>query len=199
MNVLISGAEYIIRVMEKKGYKVFKNPSGYDLNIVGIRTADTLANRFNDWICLFYLLDGHWNFFAFPGTTDPGTFYREKPLNIKGTAILKPGQYRGMWKIGEHKGQKAFVQAKVCTVYRDANRDNILDTEGMEEDTGYFGINGHRSNSEKASLQVDNWSAGCQVWQDPFHHAFAVSLGEAAKKKFGNSFTYTLLTEKDFK
>lgn len=197
--ITISGAEHIIRIMERKGYKVFKNASGYDLNLVGIRTADMTANSFNDWLCVFYLFDGHWNFFAFPATTDPGTFYRENPINVKGTAILKPGQYRGMWKIGKHKGQKAFVQAKPCTVYRDANRDNILDTEGMEEDTGYFGINGHRSNAIKASLQVDKWSGGCQVWQDPFQHFFAISLGEAAVKKFGNSFTYTLLTEKDFK
>ena len=199
MNVLISGAEHVIRVMERKGHKVFKNSSGHDLNLVGIRTADMSANKFNDWLCAFYLFDGHWNFFAFPVTTDPGTFYRENPINVKGTAILKPGQYRGMWKIGKHKGYKALQQNKPVTVYRDADRDKNIDTKGQDEQEGMFGINCHRSNSARASTQVDRWSAGCQVFQDPDHFAFLLKLCDRGSKKFGNSFTYTLLTEKDFK
>ena len=197
--IKISGVEHIIRVMEKKGHKVFKDPSGHDLNIIGIRTADTAANRFNDYLCVFYLFDGHWNFFAFPATTDPGTFYRENPINVKGTAILKPGQYRGMWKIGRHKGYKALQQNKPATVYRDADRDKNIDVEDQEEQTGMFGINCHRANSAKASTQVDKWSAGCQVFQDPDHYNFLLNLCQRGADKFGNSFTYTLLIEKDFK
>lgn len=45
-----------------------------------------------------------WNYFVFPATTDPGTFYRENPLSVKGTAIMKPGQYRGAYMIGRHRG-----------------------------------------------------------------------------------------------
>ena len=41
--ITISGVEHIIRIMEGKGYKVFKNPSGHDLNIVGIRMGDISA------------------------------------------------------------------------------------------------------------------------------------------------------------
>lgn len=197
--IYISGAERIIKIMERKGYKVFKNPTGHDLNIVGIRTGDLSANAFNDWLCVFYLFDGHWFFVAFPITTDPGTFYREHPLNVKGTAILKPGQYRGMWKIGKHKGYKALQQNKSAVVYRDANRDNILDISGQEQERGLFGINCHRSNSEKASIQIDKWSAGCQVFQDPDHFSFLLKLCQRGADKFGNSFTYTLLTENDFK
>lgn len=199
MSVLISGAEHVIRVMKRKGYKVFTNPKGHDLNIVGLRTGDMTANRFNDWLLVFYLFDGHWNFFAFPTTTDPGTFFRTNPINVKGTAILKPGQYRGMWKIGKHKGYKALQQVKPCTVYRDANRDAYLDMTDQEEQTGIFGINGHRSNASRASTQVDRWSAGCQVLQDPDQFKFFLTLCDRAVVKFGNSFTYTLLMEEDFK
>jgi len=198
-KTMINGAEHIIRVMERKGYKVFKDIKGHDLNIAGIRTGDMTANSFNDWLCVFYLFDGHWNFFAFPATTDPGTFYRKDPINVKGTGILKPGQYRGMWKIGKHKGYKALQQVKPCILYRDVNRDNIIDTEGQSEETGIFGINGHRANSGRASTQVDRWSAACQVLQDPDHFAFLLKLCQRGAEKFGNSFTYTLLTEKDFK
>jgi len=185
----------ITAIMWEKGYVLFSNKRGHDLNIVGIRSEDMSSNQFNDWITVFYLSGQFWNFFAFPATTDPCTLYRQNSCNVKGTAILKPGQYRGAYKIGYHKGYKALQQQKPMTVYRDANRDKILDTFGMEEDTGMFGINIHHANAYKASTEVGKWSAGCQVFQDPDHFAFFMTLCEKARKKFGNSFTYTLLRE----
>ncbi|GAG43566.1 unnamed protein product, partial [marine sediment metagenome] len=50
----------------------------------------------------------------------------------------------------------------------------------------------------KPSTVVGKWSAGCQVLQDAEHFAFLMTLCERARKKFGNSFTYTLLEENDF-
>ena len=67
----------IVRTLKKKGYAVFKNPGGHDLNIVGIRTKDMTSNQFNDWLTVFYIFNRTWNFFAFPATTDPGIFYRQ--------------------------------------------------------------------------------------------------------------------------
>ena len=188
----------IINVMQGKGYRVFDNPQGHDLNLVGIRTSSLDANTFNDWVTAFYIFNDDWNFFAFPATTDPGTFYRKEPLNVKGTAVMKPGQYRGAYKIGKHKQYKALEQKKPMTVYRDANRDGRLDTAGMEEDTGNYKTNIHRSNAHRPSVVVGKWSAGCQVLQDPDHFAFLLMLCERSKTKFGNSFTYTLLEEGDF-
>ena len=188
----------IINVMQGKGYRVFENRKGHDLNLVGIRSSSVDANTFNDWVTAFYILNDDWNFFAFPATTDPGTFYRKEPLNVKGTAVMKPGQYRGAYKIGKHKQYKALEQKKPMTVYRDANRDGLLDTAGMEEDTGNYKTNIHRSNAHRPSVIVGKWSAGCQVLQDPDHFAFLLMLCERSKTKFGNSFTYTLLEEGDF-
>lgn len=190
--------DQIISVMEKKRYKVFSNPKGYDLNIVGIRTASIEEEKFNDWLTVFYVFEDVWNYFAFLSTTDPGTFYRKNPLSVKGTAVLKPAQYRGAYKIGRHRGYKALQQQKNMTVYRDANRDNILDTTGMAEETGIFGINIHRSNAHHPSTVVGKWSAGCQVLQDPDHFQFLMTLCERGREKFGNSFSYTLIEEADF-
>ena len=185
--------------MRSKRYRVFQDTRGHDLNIVGIRTADFKANKFNDWMTVFYIFDGVWNFFAFPATTDPGTFYRENPLNVKGTAVMKPGQYRKAYRIGTHRNYKALQQQGPITVYRDANRDRFLNTRGMEEQTGNnFGINIHRANSHRASTVVGKWSAGCQVFQDPDHFLFLLSLCERGREKYGNSFTYTLLEQADF-
>ena len=190
--------ETIIAVMNVKGYKIFTNSKGHDLNIVGIRTSDISANAFNDWIMVFYIFDGIWNFFAFPATTDPGIFYRENPINIRGTAVMKKGQYRNAYMIGKHRGYKALQQKGSITVYRDSNRDSIINTKGMLEETGINAINIHRANAHRPSISVGKWSAGCQVVQDPDHFAFLLTLCERARKKFGNNFTYTLLEENDF-
>ena len=189
----------ILDVMEGRGYAVFRSQSKpYNLNLVGIRTADRAADRFNDWLTAFYRFDGHWSFFTFPATTDPGLFYRLHPLaNTLGTAVLKPGQYRGAYKVGKHKSYKAFQQIGDMTVYRDANRDESIDYR-EETETGVFAINIHRSHEEHGSIVVRKWSAGCQVIQDPVQFEFLMRLGGAAAAEHGNSFTYTLLEERDF-
>jgi hypothetical protein len=188
----------IVVVMRNKGFKVFENPSGHDLNLVGIRNSSSRANEFDDWLTVFYWFDGVWNLFAFPGTTDPGTFYRENPLSVRGTAIMKPGQYSRAYQIGKHQGYKAMQQIGLITVYRDNDKDQELDTTGNEEDTGLHAINIHRANRERASTQVDKWSAGCQVVQDPDHFDFFMTLCQRGADKFGNAFTYTLLESEDF-
>ena len=131
----------------------------------------------------------------FPITTDPGLYWRENPMNLKGTAVLKEGQYRGMWKIGKHQGKyEALKQVKPCTVLRDANKDGKIDFTG-EEDTGLFGINHHRAGSH--STRVDKWSAGCQVQPNRTLYDIEMALFKASAKEWGNSFTYTLIHERD--
>jgi hypothetical protein len=184
--------------MAAKNFKVFESPNGHDLNLVGIRNSKSRANKFDDWLTVFYWYDGAWNRFAFPCTTDPGTYYRENLLNVRGTAIMKPGQYRGAYMVGKHKGYKAMQQIGPVTVYRDDNKDAELDTTGVEEDTGLHAVNIHRASRVRASTQVDKWSAGCQVMQDPDHFDFFMTLCQRGANKFGNSFTYTLLESEDF-
>lgn len=99
----------ILQAMQAKGYTVFLNEP-YDLNLIGIRTEDLAANTFNDWLCVLYRSEGRWLLFALPDTTDPGIYYRKHPMNVDGTAILKPGQYRGAYKVGQHKGYAALQQ-----------------------------------------------------------------------------------------
>ncbi len=191
-------AEAIVAAMRARNYRVFENPDGHDLNLVGIRNSASDANRFDDWLCVFYFFDGIWNQFAFPATTDPGTYYRENPLNVRGTAIMKPGQYRRAYQVGRHKGYKALQQSGSITVFRDNNRDSELDVTGVDEQQGLHAVNIHRASRVRASTQVDKWSAGCQVVQDPDHFDFLMTLCDRGAQKFGNSFTYTLLESDDF-
>jgi hypothetical protein len=184
----------LIFSLNKKGYKVFDKP--YELNIVGIRSADAKQNSFDDLICVFYKDDkGELQYKCYPATTDPGTFYLNNPMSNLGTAALKSGQYIDSHQQGFHKGQyKALTQAKPITVYRDLDRNAIFDF-GTNTTTGMYGINIHKAGSD--SQVVNNWSAGCQVFKKSSDFDEFMALTDKHKEKNGNKFTYTLLDERE--
>lgn len=189
----------ILDVMSRKGHRIFRNPQqAFDLNLVGIRTRALVPSTFDDWITMFYMAHGEWVFNAFPATTDPGLFWLGSPMNPMGTAILKEGQHRGMLELGTHKGYRALVQKAPVTVVRDADRNQRMDLETGREETGVFGINLHRASAFGQSLNVDRWSAGCQVLCDPLQFNYLLAVCEKGANAFGNTFTYTLLHERDF-
>ena len=100
----------ILTVMRSHGYTVSRNPRGLDVNIVGIRSSSRTAGKFDDWITLFWMDSGtnDWVFHCFAATTDPSARYMKMPLRAvrrKGTAVLKPGQYRGAYRVGKHRGR----------------------------------------------------------------------------------------------
>lgn len=188
------------RAISSKKYAWFDNGKDYYLNIVGIRSANRTPNKFDDWLGVAYKERGEWRFDAFECTTDPGTYWLENPGNVNGTAILKPGQYIDSWRLGLHQDKyEALTQAKPVTVIRDNDKDNELDFDAKKEETGLFGINIHRANQARASVQVDKWSAGCQVIADPVDFLRLVNLVKAAQKQGHKLFSYTLLEEKDLK
>ena len=118
----------------------------------------------------------------------------------KGTAVLKPGQYRGSHKIRLHGGKyTALGQKKDVTVYRDRNKDDKYDLNESTTDTGLFGINIHRATSHpgKTSTYVNKWSAGCQVIASNDDWTKFLKICERARDIHGNSFSYTLLNSKD--
>lgn len=188
----------ILYAMCSKGYRIFdRDDQPYNLNLIGIRAATPVPNKFDDRLFVVWRRQGKWYDKMFSITTDPGTYWLKNPMMVQGTAILKEGQYPGMWALGKHSGYDALVQVGPCTVIRDINRDNRLDYDGHEE-TGLFGINCHRATAYGTSKQVDKWSAGCQVFADSSDFAVFMSLVKEAAKVWGNRFSYTLLNERDF-
>lgn len=189
----------LLKVLQSKGYKIFDNDTvPYNLNIVGIRTADMTPNKFNDWEYVFWKFAGSWEVMKFPITTDPGLYYLKNPINELGTAILKPGQYLNVWQKGLHQGKyPALRQVGNFTVYRDANRDDKYDLNGKEQTGSTFGINNHRAIENGRSVMVDKWSAGCQVFQDYYQFEIFMRLVSEAEKSGVTHFTYTLIEEKD--
>jgi hypothetical protein len=185
----------ILAALKRSGFKVYDRP--YELNIVGIRSASTRANSFDDTMNVIYRNGaGGWKIHSWPCTTDPGTFWLKSPMNPQGTAILKGNmQYEGAYGIGLHKGKyKALCQINgPVTVIRDYNRDDHLDFWNGTEARGSFGINIHHASFTGTSNTVDKWSAGCQVFSNIGDFNEFMALCEKHRDLYGNRFTYTLL------
>ncbi len=179
---------------ERAGHVVFEN-GDYNLNLIGQRTASREANAFDDWLHAAYKVDGEWVHKRWACTTDPGTYWLEHPLNVDGTAILVPGQYRGAYGLGLHRGKYLALTQRYgeVAVYRDSNMDGVLNPAPQEPQWGWFGINIHRATSSGTSTAVEKWSAGCQVVANSQDFAELLVLAEAAEKAWGARITYTLI------
>jgi len=95
---------------------------------------------------------------GFRASTDPGWYYIKHPLNPNGCAVLAEGVH--LFKLGRHDNGKypAFVQAEDFVVWR-------LDENGNKKQKGTAtDIHIH---SGGPGMQVEKFSAGCQVIQSP--------------------------------
>lgn len=196
-------AEQYKVALNAKGYSFFEK-GDYNLNIIGVRNDSGDASKFDDAMILLYKVKGSWVCDMFPVTTEPGTSILKNPIKEvrhKGTAILVPDQYKGVYKIGWHgsktNGHTALIQrgGKV-RVWRDNNRDTTPDYHGEEED-GWFGINIHKHRGSSARVNTGGVSAGCQVFQDTKDFYEFMDICDIASEKWGNSFTYTLIEQRD--
>lgn len=162
------------------------------LNIIGIRTSLNATNLWDDTLVLAYINNKRepvvkvFNNF----TTDPGYYFlKTKLLNPKGCAILCEGQHVKMFTVGKHNNKyEALVQYTPVKVYRDSNKDNILDTNLI--DKGMFGINLHHG---YGSTLVFNNSAGCQVLKNPSDLTTVLTAAKLHEAVYGKGINYTLL------
>ena len=186
------------KILVDKGY-VYFNKGKYNLNIIGVRRADTkVTNQFDDYILVEYIdMYGIKTREVFAATTDPGLSSITNPISSKGCAILAPGQYRSCWKLGYHKGKyEAIVQYKPVKVYRDNNKDKVYDFDSKTIEEGIFGINIHKAGDN--STIVNGWSAGCQVLARRKDFDKLMKLAHyQISQGHGKLFTYTLINEED--
>ena len=189
-------------LMNKEGYTFFDGNKKFNLNLIGIRRDNDGTNKFDDFMVVLYKSEGLKEVCKiYPITTDPGEHWLKHPINPKGTAVLVPGQYRGTWKLGKHQNNyEALVQRKPVKVWRDNNKDEVIDYQQLKlVNEGYFGINIHRSNPYTQSYLVNRWSAGCQVFQKIEDYKEFMELCKNSSALYGNSFSYTLVTEQELR
>ena len=201
----LTGADAEIMVKKFKstfdsnGYAFFEN-GDYNLNIVGVRNDSGKADTFDDNINIFYKVDGEWVVDCYPATTEPGINILKRPIVKGGTAILIPGQYRSVYKIDTHGGKRRYKA--VCQrlgkvkIWRDDNRDRIPDYSGPVHE-GMYGINIHRQWGPDDREYTGGVSAGCQVFQSSVDFYEFMETCDIAAGMYKNSFTYTLVDERD--
>lgn len=188
----------IITFLHNSNYVIYEEP--FRLNIYGIRSRAKTVNVFNDRIGVFYKnYNNEWQNEFWPATTKPGLYWMRNLINPKGTAILKEGQYVDTYAIDLHNGKyKALCQRlKPVQVYRDKNKNDILDFDPATIENGMFGINLHRASLWQVLTRIDKNSAGCQVTPNIINFNRLMKLAEMHKKLYGNKFTYTLMREED--
>lgn len=187
------------KLFKNKGYAFFTK-GDYNLNIVGVRSnqGSKVTNKFDDVIIIDYNTGKGHRRDIYPITTDPGLYYMKNPLNTLGTAILVPNQYKSTYAIGLHNGKYTALcqRLKPVEVYRDGNKDDIYDMFPEKIDRGMFGINIHKA-ANGNTAEINKYSAGCQVFANSNDFNSFIATCQLAQNKWGNSFTYTLIEEKD--
>tara|TARA_Y100000593_G_C4310100_1_gene337940 strand:+ start:365 stop:991 length:627 start_codon:yes stop_codon:yes gene_type:complete len=194
-------AENLELALDRLRYAFFDNNRPYNLNLIAVRNRSGSSDKFDDVLfVVFRDKDKEWEVRSYEITTEPGPRILRKPINEKGTAILVPGQYRSVYKIDTHGGKNRHIalcqrNGKVW-VHRDDDRDGKPD-EKLVMEHGMFGINIHRHAREDEKEYVLGSSAGCQVFKSSRQFAQFMELCNQAADIYGNSFTYTLLEEKE--
>ena len=196
--------DFIRYAFENMGYKFFEKGQ-YNLNIFGVRANERKSNYFDDVLAQVFKDDkDKWVIDLFRATTDPGKATLKDPSlygTKMGTAIYVPGQYRGVYKIGMHRNKyKALRLDGNIKVYRDNNRDDILDFDPSTIEEGNPYCNIHHAGED--SQVVETWSAGCQVIKSMKEwNRFMANVYKCADTWSGRDkerFTYTLFTETEF-
>ncbi len=171
------------------GHTVFASGE-YNLNIVAERILPGRPNEWDDVLHVCYRVNGAWRYHRYPATTDPGRHWIAHAS--RGAAFLVPGQYRGAWELGLHRGRyRALKQVGPVKVWRDRNRDGS--PEKTIAYTGLFGINIHRASGTRLAPTVDEYSAGCIVVRNISDFAEFLGLCEKSAKLYGGRFSATLV------
>ncbi len=172
----------LLREVRRAGHVVFTDGSA---NLIVQRSSQRRAGEMDDLISVVRYQLGLWIELAWPCSADPGRSALRKAEHPRGTAILAPGQYRGAYELGEHKGRAALRQVLPVTVRRDGDRDELL--EPGATDVGLFGVHVH----DDAGVGAEA-SAGCVVLE-------RTDMGELLDElsrdipKWGRRWTLTVL------
>jgi hypothetical protein len=181
----------VIELMKDKGYKDIRA-----VNLVGVEgiADDGIPNSdqidlWNDTILV--VRDSGEVLLESNGTTEPGAYYVQYPMNTKGCAFMSFGQHRDAWEFGYHNwnpNHPALVQTGEIKVIRD-NSGRGSRANGTP-DVGLFGVNIHGTMGNHRANSIGQWSAGCIVTRSWVRHTKMLQL---MKDSGRDRITFTLL------
>lgn len=174
---------------------VWFNNGDWDFNLFGVRSAERIANSYDDLVGIAYKVDGRQQFHVYPATTDPGLPWLQKPMQVQGCGIMAPGQYRGAYSLGTFMNRPALIQVGPVSYYRDNNRDNTLDFDAKTLESAVVGAHVHCVGGGFGGTPVGFNSAMCQDLQLLVDMQHLYDTLKEQVKRGGKTFTYTLFTE----
>lgn len=196
--------EKLKQIVKDLGYVWFEGP--YNVNFIWERTSDIITNKFTDFLHCCYQTEENGTGFVItiPATTKPGlkgSILEPVTVNgVTGTAIIKPGQYRGAWEFRdtfkEFSEYPYFRQVKPIDYWRDGDKDHEIDRVQDQEDK-IFGTHWHRmsQNNTYGSGLINNWSLGCMGAPEPEFEKILPLVRENCKR-YGNRVTGTIIETK---
>ena len=166
----------------------FDNNQDWDnLVIFGIRNdANPEMDMFND--VLGFICDDELHLAK--GTTDPGVYYTQNPLNKDGAFHFNLGWQEKIWRLRKHRNKYLALcddwKTNKISGWRDKNKNHIND-DGIEVFDNVGG-NLHLASNDDLILYS---SAGCQVTPDK---KFFNKLINCAKDSGQDLFSYMLFS-----
>ena len=185
-------------IVERRGYEWFTGDM--NMNFIGVRTDETLTNKFADFYIWAHDIGEHKRVLIYPGTTDPSPDTLHNPGNPLGLARVEPGQHRKAFKLGDHRGKPALRNDRAHPLaYRRYDPVKGIINDTIHHD--YIGAHHHSSgNGRDADKDIGPWSLGCQV--ATYHEDIITARNKVIFQGYrghGNNVTYTLLELKDLR
>lgn len=190
-------AKKVLAYMLDKGYWIARSPNMYNIVYSEGMNGDGTLNEdvFNEWndrrMVIRIAPGGKPQMLVNDqGTTEPGKFYTDRPMNPQGAARLAFGQYKA-WCVGLHQGtQPALVQRDLLRVHRDLNKDGKRTNDMIDIGTT-FGVNQHTTSRNKIPAFVGPFSAGCLVGRRyDYHLLFLKTIKQDVRYKLNNGYMF---------
>ena len=177
----------------------------FNLNIIGIRSNSNNSKEFDDF--LYVAFEEYYNknekdnkfykkkqYLKFNCTLNPGKFYLNNLMDPGGAAIIFEGQHLGAWKLGSFYSTDALIQIKPIKIYRDKNKDDVIDLDSKNVTTGLYGIFVHEHfQTGDIAKEINKSSAGCIVLEKRSDFKVFIDTCKMQKSNsYGDTFSITI-------
>jgi len=110
-----------------------------------------------------------------------------------GLTILKEAQYKSGYKIDQFLDHPALISMSDQKFYQDSNPGDSIGY--TSEGVGSAGLHIHKGFT--GGVQVSNWSEGSQIFSSQSEIDEFIKVCQVHEERYGNSFNYTLMLERD--
>jgi hypothetical protein len=183
--------EKLISLYKKNNYELQEN--NLIPNLFGVRASCTKNTGIypKDFIGLLFKDNDIWNYIITPAYTTLENFLINSSLHTLGIYILKPGQYKDVYKIGYHKLKfEALRQIKDMTYY-------FISKENKEERTINLFSNLHKATSNLISNNLNKYNNGSQIITNYYDFLKIQAMLKKAADSYSPYFSYTLFEESE--